>query len=185
MDTKNAAATMIELLQFRHSPYNERVRWALDLKRVPHRRRGLLPGPHLATVRRLTGRTTTPVLRHDGQPIVGSARIIEWLDARYAAGAAASIRRAPRCAVGPCDLCAPSGRDNGLRRAERSAEGAPVSAWKKVPAELARRFEAALPEAEGVERRQMFGCPCAFVNGNMFAGLHEDRLILRRQAGRA
>jgi len=61
----------------------------------------------------------------------------------------------------------------------RSAKGAPMSAWKKVPAELARRFEAALPEAEGVERRQMFGCPCAFVNGNMFAGLHEDRLILR------
>ncbi len=25
----------------------------------------------------------------------------------------------------------------------------------------------------------MFGCPCAFVNGNMFAGLHEDRLIVR------
>ena len=58
-------------------------------------------------------------------------------------------------------------------------QGCLMSAWKKVPAELARRFEAALPEAEGVERRQMFGCPCAFVNGNMFAGLHEDRLILR------
>lgn len=25
----------------------------------------------------------------------------------------------------------------------------------------------------------MFGCPCAFVNGNMFAGLQEDRLIVR------
>lgn len=25
----------------------------------------------------------------------------------------------------------------------------------------------------------MFGCPCAFVNGNMFAGLHEDRLLVR------
>jgi len=54
-----------------------------------------------------------------------------------------------------------------------------MSAWKKVPAELARRFDEALPAADGVERRQMFGCPCAFVNGNMFAGLHEDRLILR------
>ena len=40
---------MIELLQFRHSPYNEKVRWALDLKRVPHRRHSLLPGPHVAT----------------------------------------------------------------------------------------------------------------------------------------
>jgi TfoX/Sxy family transcriptional regulator of competence genes len=53
-----------------------------------------------------------------------------------------------------------------------------MSAWKKVPPELARRFDSALPTSE-VERRQMFGCPCAFVNGNMFAGLHEDRLILR------
>ena len=54
-----------------------------------------------------------------------------------------------------------------------------MTAWKKVPAELARRFDDALPAAVDVERRQMFGCPCAFVNGNMFAGLHEDRLILR------
>ncbi len=51
--------------------------------------------------------------------------------------------------------------------------------WKKVPSELATRFFVALPDAANVERRQMFGCPCAFVNGNMFAGLHEDRLIVR------
>jgi glutathione S-transferase len=74
---------MIELLQFRHSPYNEKVRWALDLKRVPHRRRSLLPGPHLAVVRRLTGRTTTPVIvDDDGSAIDGSARILQWLEAR-------------------------------------------------------------------------------------------------------
>jgi glutathione S-transferase len=42
---------MIELLQFRHSPYNEKVRWALDLKRLPHRRRSLLPGPHMGVVK--------------------------------------------------------------------------------------------------------------------------------------
>jgi TfoX/Sxy family transcriptional regulator of competence genes len=51
--------------------------------------------------------------------------------------------------------------------------------WKKVSAELTRRFLAALPNDPRVERRQMFGCPCAFVHGNMFAGLHEDRLIVR------
>lgn len=51
--------------------------------------------------------------------------------------------------------------------------------WKKVPAELVTRFDAALPQAADVQRRQMFGCPCAFVNGNMFAGLHEDRLMVR------
>lgn len=51
---------MIELLQFRHSPYNEKVRWALDLKRVPHRRRSLLPGPHMAKVKKLTSRRPPP-----------------------------------------------------------------------------------------------------------------------------
>lgn len=73
---------MIELLQFRHSPYNEKVRWALDLQQLPHVRRSLLPGPHVATLKRLTGRTTTPVLVHDGVALDGSARIIEWLDAQ-------------------------------------------------------------------------------------------------------
>ena len=74
---------MIELLQFRHSPYNEKVRWALDLKQVPHRRRSLLPGPHLATVRKLTGRTHTPVILADGQALDGSARILDWLETRW------------------------------------------------------------------------------------------------------
>jgi glutathione S-transferase len=74
---------MLELLQFRHSPYNEKVRWALDLKRVPHTRRRLLPGPHLATVKKLTGRSTTPVLLADGQAIDGSARILAWLEDRF------------------------------------------------------------------------------------------------------
>ena len=72
---------MHELLQFRHSPYNEKVRWALDLKRVEHRRRSLLPGPHMAVVRRLTGRTRTPVLVHGGIATDGSADIVAWLEA--------------------------------------------------------------------------------------------------------
>ncbi len=74
---------MLELLQFRHSPYNEKARWALDLKRIPHRRRSLLPGPHLGVVKRLTGRSETPVLLHEGTALDGSARIIEWLEAKY------------------------------------------------------------------------------------------------------
>jgi glutathione S-transferase len=74
---------MLELIQFRYSPYNEKVRWALDLKRVPHTRRSVLPGPHLRAVRKLTGRTTTPVLVADGVAIDGSTRIIEWLDTHY------------------------------------------------------------------------------------------------------
>jgi len=78
---------MLELLQFRHSPYNEKVRWALDLKGVPHRRRSLLPGPHVPTLKRLTGRTTTPVLCGEGVLLDGSARILEWLDEHHPAPA--------------------------------------------------------------------------------------------------
>ena len=74
---------MLELVQFRHSPYNEKVRWALDLKGIPHRRRSLLPGPHIVTVKRLTGRTGTPVLLHDGVALDESARIIDWLDTHH------------------------------------------------------------------------------------------------------
>lgn len=73
----------LELLQFRYSPYNEKVRWALDLKRAPHRRRSLLPGPHMGGVRRLTGRTHTPVLVEDGRAIDGSARILARLEALF------------------------------------------------------------------------------------------------------
>lgn len=73
----------IELVQFRYSPYNEKVRWALDLKQVPHVRRTVLPGPHFAAVRRLTGRTRTPVLVHEGQALDQSSDILAWLDAQY------------------------------------------------------------------------------------------------------
>ncbi|MCF8531551.1 MAG: glutathione S-transferase [Reyranella sp.] len=70
----------IELLQFRYSPYNEKVRWALDLKRIPHRRTDLMPGPHVARVRKLSGQTATPVLLIDGRVVYGSAAILRELD---------------------------------------------------------------------------------------------------------
>ncbi len=57
-----------------------------------------------------------------------------------------------------------------------------MSKWKKSSPELVAAFDAALPLFPAVERRQMFGYPCAFVNGNMAVGLHEDRLIARLPA---
>ena len=47
----------VELLQFRFSPYNEKARWALDYKKVPHKRTSLAPGPHVPNIRALTGQT--------------------------------------------------------------------------------------------------------------------------------
>ena len=52
-------------------------------------------------------------------------------------------------------------------------------AWKKSPPELIAAFARVVPSGGGAERRPMFGYPAAFVNGNMFAGLHEDRVVLR------
>ena len=73
----------VELIQFRYSPYNEKVRWALDLKGVAHQRTSLLPGPHIPKVRALTGQSATPVLRHGQETIFGSTRIVERLDELY------------------------------------------------------------------------------------------------------
>ncbi|MBI5490920.1 MAG: TfoX/Sxy family protein [Deltaproteobacteria bacterium] len=51
--------------------------------------------------------------------------------------------------------------------------------WRKSPPALIEAFEAALPGDPRAQRRQMFGYPCAFVNGHMFAGLHQEHLIVR------
>lgn len=66
----------LELLQFSYSHYNEKVRWALDFKKVPHRRTDYLPGPHIPQIRKLTGQTQVPVMRIDGRVVAGSAAIL-------------------------------------------------------------------------------------------------------------
>jgi glutathione S-transferase len=72
------------LWQLQLSHYNEKVRWALDYKRVPHIRRSLLPGIHVLKAKRLTGDTwTTPVLTLDGRSIGDSTRIIAEVEERW------------------------------------------------------------------------------------------------------
>ncbi|MDJ0841112.1 MAG: glutathione S-transferase family protein [Acidobacteriota bacterium] len=56
----------LTLVQLRYSHFNEKVRWALDLKRVPHQRRTLVAGFHKPYLRKL-GCRTTPVLLRDGE----------------------------------------------------------------------------------------------------------------------
>ena len=51
--------------------------------------------------------------------------------------------------------------------------------WTKSPPDLINLFHAALPKDPSVEPRKMFGFDCAFVNGNMFTGLHQADLMLR------
>jgi glutathione S-transferase len=73
----------VVLHQFQQSHFNEKARWGLDWKRVPHRRISYLPGPHLPRIRRLSGQTATPVLVLEGRTIAGSARILAALEQRF------------------------------------------------------------------------------------------------------
>ncbi len=65
------------------SNYNEKARWALDYKQVPHLRRAAIPGRHMALAKQLTGGRTLPVLVLDGRPIGDSTKIIQALEERY------------------------------------------------------------------------------------------------------
>lgn len=49
----------------------------------------------------------------------------------------------------------------------------------KPPEALARTFENALKDFPMAQPRKMMGFPSATINGNMFAGLFNDKMILR------
>lgn len=70
----------VVLHQFQASHFNEKARWGLDWKEIPHRRVTYLPGPHALFLRHLSGQTQTPVLVLDGQVIAGSAQILAELE---------------------------------------------------------------------------------------------------------
>ena len=67
------------------SHFNEKARWALDLKGVEHDRRTPPPGPHMAIALWLTRGAwqTFPVLEIDGTGIGDSTAIIAALERRY------------------------------------------------------------------------------------------------------
>jgi hypothetical protein len=51
--------------------------------------------------------------------------------------------------------------------------------WKKSSPEAVERFGRILPKSPSLERRTMFGYPCAFCRGNMFGGLFGDDFFIR------
>jgi glutathione S-transferase len=73
------------LIQLDISHYSEKVRWALDYKRVPHVRRAPLPGSHIPIAFALTrGESITlPLLQMDGRTIADSTAILAALEQRY------------------------------------------------------------------------------------------------------
>jgi len=69
------------------SHYSEKVRWTLDHKRIPHRRRAaIVPGSHMIAAAWLTrnpGNYTFPVMEIDGKTIADSSAIIAALEQRH------------------------------------------------------------------------------------------------------
>jgi glutathione S-transferase len=65
------------------SHYNEKVRWALDYKGVPHERKAPPPMMHTFWALAMTRKPTFPILRLNGKAIGDSTRIIEELERRY------------------------------------------------------------------------------------------------------
>ena len=56
-------------------------------------------------------------------------------------------------------------------------------AWTKSPQALIDLFDKSVPASAAVSRRQMFGYPAAFANGNLFIGLHQNDFIMRLSEG--
>jgi glutathione S-transferase len=77
--TENA----ITLHMFPASHFNEKARWALDWKGLPHARIPYLPGPHAPQMLRLSGQQQTPVLVLQGRVIAGSANIVDALERAF------------------------------------------------------------------------------------------------------
>ena len=51
--------------------------------------------------------------------------------------------------------------------------------WTAVPDDEAVLFREALASLAGTETKKMFGCPCAFVQGQMYAVFHPTGLALK------
>ena len=81
VSTRSAGTPVLWHLKVSH--YNEKARWALDYKRIPHVRRAAIPGRHAKIARRLWTGTTFPVLELDGQVIGDSTLIIRELERCY------------------------------------------------------------------------------------------------------
>jgi glutathione S-transferase len=70
------------LWHFPVSHFNEKVRWALDFKAIPHRRKAL-GIEYLPKALWATGKPTLPILFLDGKAIGDSTRILEALEERH------------------------------------------------------------------------------------------------------
>ena len=73
----------MKLLEFPHSHYCEKARWALDYKGIPFQPVAIMPGFHMITVRKYAPDTSVPVLLGDNEVVQGSNEIINYLEQKY------------------------------------------------------------------------------------------------------
>lgn len=74
---------MLILWQLAYSHFNEKVRWALDYKGIPHERRDLLPGFHIPKMLWKTRQKLLPVLEIDRARVCDSTAIIGRLEQEF------------------------------------------------------------------------------------------------------
>ncbi|HET9957663.1 MAG TPA: glutathione S-transferase family protein [Polyangiaceae bacterium] len=74
-----------ELYTFAISHFSEKVRWALDIERVPYREQRLIPGVHGFTTRGFAAKSSVPVLRQGNRVIQGSREILDALPVLFSA----------------------------------------------------------------------------------------------------
>src|SRR5207249_864451 len=68
----------------------------------------------------------------------------------------------------------------GVARGAQEGPGvASEMKWIKSPPQLVARFDAAVPRGGAVVRKPMFGYPALYLNGNMFAGTYQDKVVVR------
>lgn len=90
----------IELYEFSISHYCEKARWALERLSVPYTSRVVLPGLHVASMRKIGARrTTVPVLVSEGLVVQGSSAIVDWAELRTAQAALTPLPPEERAAV--------------------------------------------------------------------------------------
>ena len=73
----------MKLLEFPHSHYCEKARWALDYKGIAFEAVAIMPGFHVITLRKFAPDTSVPVLLNDAEVVQGSSEIINYLELKH------------------------------------------------------------------------------------------------------
>ncbi len=74
---------MLKLYQFPISHFCEKIRWALEYKKLKYKKINLLPGLHVKKAIKLAGKSSLPILEDNGKIINESRKIITYLDSTY------------------------------------------------------------------------------------------------------